>query len=148
MTKSKSHLLTRRDWMRRSLSGLCFIVPVLANDKLGQPILASGGPWFTDVAKKRASQRFTTPVVRPVKNYLVETMNGGVAIFDYNNDGLMDILLVNGSTFQLLDDPSFPRTMSRLFRNNGDGTFTDVTRQSGLINDRVGPRRSGSRLRQ
>jgi hypothetical protein len=61
-------------------------------------------------------------------------MNGGVAIFDYNNDGLMDILLVNGSTFQLLDDPKLPRTMSRLFRNNRDGTFTDVTRQSGLIN--------------
>ena len=61
-------------------------------------------------------------------------MNGGVAIFDYNNDGLMDILLVNGSTFQLLDDPKLPRTMSRLFRNNGDGTFTDVTLQSGLIN--------------
>ena len=68
------------------------------------------------------------------KNYLLETMNGGVAIFDYNNDGLMDILLVNGSTFELLDNPKLPRTMSRLFRNNGDGTFTDVTLQSGLIN--------------
>ena len=87
-----------------------------------------------DVAKKAGLTTFHDTCGSLVKNYLVETMNGGVAIFDYNNDGLMDILLINGSTFQLLDDPKLPRTISRLFRNNGDGTFTDVTRQSGLIN--------------
>ena len=52
MIKSKSSLFTRRDWLRTSLSGLSFAVPVLANGKLGQPILAPGGPWFTDVADK------------------------------------------------------------------------------------------------
>ena len=134
MIKSKSSLFTRRDWLRTSLSGLCFAVPVLANGKLGQPILAPGGPWFTDVADKAGLTTFRDTCGAAAKNYLLETMNGGVAIFDYNNDGLMDILLVNGSTFELLDNPKLPRTMSRLFRNNGDGTFTDVTLQSGLIN--------------
>jgi hypothetical protein len=69
------------------------------------------------------------------KQYLVETLGGGVALFDYNGDGLVDVLLVNGSSFEVLSDPRVPRTSSRLFRNNGDGTFTDVTRESGLVNE-------------
>jgi len=134
MAKSKSCLLTRREWLRQSLSGVCFIVPVFANDKLGQPILAPG-PWFTDVAKEAGLDAFRNTCGTLVKDYLVEEMGNGVALFDYNNDGLLDIFLVNGSSFELLDNPSLPRTSSRLFRNNGDGTFTDVTRQSGLINE-------------
>ena len=133
MDKSKSRILSRRAWMRQSLSGLCFVIPIFSGGKLGQPVLAPG-PWFVDVANKAGLTTFQDTCGSLLKNYLVETMNGGVAIFDYNNDGLMDILLVDGSTFQLLDDPKLPRTISRLFRNNGDGTFTDVTRQSGLIN--------------
>ena len=66
---------------------------------------------------------------------MVETLGSGVALFDYNNDGLLDVLLVNGSSFEILTNPRLPRTSSRLFRNNGDGTFTDVTRDSGLINE-------------
>jgi hypothetical protein len=134
MIKSKSSLLTRRDWLRRSLSGLCFAVPVLANGKLGQPVLAPG-PWFYDVAKEAGLGAFRDTCGTLVKDYLLEEMGNGVALFDYNNDGLLDILLVNGSTFEVLENPSVPRTSSRLFRNNGDGTFTDVTRQSGLINE-------------
>jgi hypothetical protein len=134
MDKSKSQILSRRAWMRQSLSGLCFVIPIFSGGKLGQPVLAPG-PWFIDVANKAGLTTFHDTCGSLAKNYLVETMNGGVAIFDYNNDGLMDILLVNGSSFELLDNPSLPRTSSRLFRNNGDGTFTDVTRQSGLINE-------------
>src|SRR5207248_6778270 len=69
------------------------------------------------------------------KDYLVETVGSGVAVFDYNNDGLQDLLVVNGSSFEVLSNPQLPRVCSRLFRNNGDGTFTDVTKGSGLIND-------------
>jgi hypothetical protein len=69
------------------------------------------------------------------KDYLLETVGSGVALFDYNNDGLLDIFIVNGSSFEILANPQLPRTSSRLFRNNGDGTFTDVTKESGLLNE-------------
>src|SRR5216683_959404 len=74
------------------------------------------------------------------QQYLIETMPGGVALFDYNNDGLLDIFLVNGGH---IDSPmqtpeNFnrhdPRYWNRLYRQNRDGTFTDVTEQAGLAN--------------
>lgn len=74
------------------------------------------------------------------RKYLIETMPGGVALLDYNNDGLLDVFLVNAghvpdpllrsSTF----DRSRPSYWNRLYRQNQDGTFTDVTVQAGLQN--------------
>src|SRR5207253_4713509 len=72
------------------------------------------------------------------QKYLIETMGGGVALLDYNNDGLLDILLVNGGK---LEDPvkgtvdfhrRDPAYWNRLYRQNRNGTFTDVTASSGL----------------
>jgi len=74
------------------------------------------------------------------QKYLIETMPGGVALFDYNNDGLLDIFLVNGGrvTNPMSIPENFdrkdPRYWNRLFRQNKDGSFTDVTEQSGLAN--------------
>ena len=65
--------------------------------------------------------------------YLPETAGPGVAIFDYNNDGLMDILLVNSGTSSFYH-PSAPLKHA-LYRNNGNGTFTDVTKQAGIAAD-------------
>jgi hypothetical protein len=63
--------------------------------------------------------------------YPFETMGGAVAALDYNNDGLLDLYFLNGapSPGHLRTDPA---SFDRLYRNNGDGTFTDVTEQSGL----------------
>lgn len=119
----------RRSFLKNAAAA--FVLPLFSNGTVGR---AATVPCFVDVARKAGLTTFHDTCGSLAKNYLVETMNGGVAIFDYNNDGLMDILLVNGTTFTLMDDPKLPRTMSRLFRNNGDGTLTDVTRQSGLIN--------------
>jgi len=60
-----------------------------------------------------------------------ETMIAGVAVFDYNNDGLPDIYCVNGAKLPQMDK-SDPRYWNRLYRNNGDGTFTDVTEKAGV----------------
>jgi enediyne biosynthesis protein E4 len=60
-----------------------------------------------------------------------ETMAGGVAVFDYNRDGNPDIFFANGANINTLQKDS-PKYWNHLFRNNGDGTFTDVTEQAGL----------------
>ena len=60
-----------------------------------------------------------------------ETMAGGVAVFDYDNDGSLDIFFTNGADITTLNKTS-PKYWDRLFHNNGDGTFTDVTEKAGL----------------
>jgi hypothetical protein len=63
------------------------------------------------------------------KKYLPETMGAGCAFIDYDNDGAPDILLVNGADFP---GHKSRRTTLKLYRNNGNGTFTDVTAKAGL----------------
>ncbi|MDE3201224.1 MAG: CRTAC1 family protein [Acidobacteriota bacterium] len=63
--------------------------------------------------------------------YSIETMLGGVALFDYNNDGLLDIFFTNGAAIPSLEKTG-KQYVNRLYRNNGDGTFTDVTEKAGL----------------
>ena len=58
--------------------------------------------------------------------YSIETMTGGVAVFDYDNDGFLDLFFINGATIPGLEK-SGANFSNRLFRNNGDGTLTDVT---------------------
>jgi len=64
------------------------------------------------------------------KRYIMESMCGGIAVFDYDNDGWMDIFLVNGSTLEDLQAKKCHP--SKLYHNNHDGTFTDVTVKAGL----------------
>ncbi len=84
---------------------------------------------FSDVTEK-AGIRFVHNNGAFGGKYLPETMGSGCAFFDYNNDGWPDILLVQG-----MDWPGRKkqgRTTLKLYRNNGDGTFTDVTAKAGL----------------
>ncbi|HUZ04452.1 MAG TPA: CRTAC1 family protein [Acidobacteriaceae bacterium] len=64
------------------------------------------------------------------KKYLPETMGSGVCVLDYDNDNWQDILFVNGMDWP--GHPSANSSIPALYHNNGDGTFTDVTRQAGL----------------
>src|ERR1700722_7150478 len=66
----------------------------------------------------------------PAKN-VPETMAGGVAVFDYNGDGRPDIFFANGADIATLKKSS-PEYSNKLFRNDGNGVFTDVAAQAGL----------------
>ena len=85
---------------------------------------------FEDLAQKFGIQ-FELENSVSTQRYSIETMLGGVAIFDYNNDGLPDIFFTNGAEIPSLEKTS-PRYWNRLYRNNGDGTFTDVTEKAGV----------------
>ncbi len=69
-------------------------------------------------------------VSTPEKRYIVESMSGGVALLDYDNDGFLDIYFVNSLTVDLVRSKG--KTKSTLYRNRGDGTFVDVTEKAGV----------------
>jgi hypothetical protein len=100
-------------------------------------VLAAAHRGFENVAEK-SGVRFRHVASRTSQKYLPESMGAGVAMFDYNNDGFLDLFFVNGAALQDPMPPgaapakSDPRFWNRLFRNNRDGTFTDVTQAAGL----------------
>jgi hypothetical protein len=83
---------------------------------------------FTDITA-RAGITFTH-VASPEKKYIVESMSGGVAFFDYDNDGDLDIFLVNSLTVDLVKSKG--KTKSDLYRNDGAGKFTEVAVKAGV----------------
>jgi enediyne biosynthesis protein E4 len=99
---------------------------------LGAPAWITSGQGvdvhFTDVTDQ-AGIKFKH-VSTPEKKYIVESMSGGVALFDYDNDGYLDIYLINSLTVDMVK--SKQKTRSALYHNNGDGTFIDVTDKAGV----------------
>src|SRR5215472_13829383 len=85
---------------------------------------------FEEVAAERGL-RFVTNSGRTLRRHQPETMVSGVALLDYNNDGWLDVYVVNGARLPGLEK-SGPEFKNRLYRNNGDGTFTDVTEAAGV----------------
>jgi hypothetical protein len=108
-----------------------FLISVLWAAALAAPVFDVNLPRGLD---------FTLQNSPTSQKYLIETMPGGVALFDYNNDGLLDIFLVNGGhvTSPMQTPENFdrhnPLYWNRLYRQNKDGSFTDVTEQAGLAN--------------
>ena len=114
--------------------------PVLDAER--RPITAGGfvktGPIiFQDVSEKAGLTVWRHKMGTPQKNYILETTGSGVALLDYDNDGWIDIYLVNGSTLEALDGKEEP-PHAALFHNNHDGTFTEVAAKAGVSNDRWG----------
>jgi enediyne biosynthesis protein E4 len=98
---------------------------------------------FTDITKQSGVD-FQYKSSHTTRKYLIETMGAGVALFDYDNDGRLDIFLVNGAP---LDDPTpkgtipkktSPAYWNRLYHQKVDGTFEDVTEKAGLQGDGYG----------
>jgi hypothetical protein len=111
-------------------------------DALSRPITAGGfvdgAPVvFVDITHAAGLDKFRHQSGTPEKSTILETPGSGVALLDYDNDGWLDVYLVNGSTFAALKGKeTAPRAM--LLHNNHDGTFTDVTDQAGVANERWG----------
>lgn len=111
--------------MKRALSG---IVAVCAFGAV---------PHFVDVSQKAGITMKSISGDSVEKKYLVESIGGGLAVIDYNNDGFMDLYVVNGSTIGRAR-AGLPSYASALYRNNRDGTFTDVAAAAGVTNPQWG----------
>jgi len=97
----------------------------------------SGTAVFEDGTKAAGLAGWTHTMGSPDKGLILDTNGSGVGLIDYDNDGWLDIYLVNGSTFNALDGKETP-PHAALFHNNRDGTFTDVAAKAGVTNDRWG----------
>ncbi len=107
-----------------------------------RPITAGGftktGPvLFEDVARQAELTTWKHVMGTPEKQFIIETNGSGVGLLDYDNDGWLDIYLVNGSTYDALSGKAIP-PKAALFHNNHDGTFTNVAEQAGVTNGRWG----------
>lgn len=111
-------------------------------DAQSRPITAGGfvdrAPVvFIDITHAAGLDAFHHKSGTPEKTTIIETPGSGVALLDYDNDGWLDIYLLNGSTVAALKgNETPPRAM--LLHNNHDGTFTDVTEKAGVANERWG----------
>jgi hypothetical protein len=111
-------------------------------DAQNRPITAGGfvsnGPLvFVDTTKAAGLDKFRHRSGSAEKKTILETVGSGVGLLDYDNDGWLDIYLVNGSTDLALRGKEPPPT-AVLLHNNHDGTFTDVTKAAGVGNERWG----------
>ncbi|HUE03503.1 MAG TPA: CRTAC1 family protein [Bryobacteraceae bacterium] len=119
--------------MTRWLPGWLPIMGVLAAGAWAVSALAPPAPGpirFKDIADP-AGVHFVTENCSTPEKHQPETMPGGVALLDYDGDGLLDIYLVNGAEMPSLVKTA-PKYYNRLFHNNGNGTFTDVTEHAGV----------------
>jgi enediyne biosynthesis protein E4 len=94
---------------------------------------ASAPIQFENVAEK-AGIHFLLENNPTAQKFMIETMPGGVAVFDYNGDGLPDIFFTNGAAVPSLQKTS-PKFQNRLYRNDGNRHFTDVSAQAGLAGE-------------
>src|SRR6516165_3493914 len=111
---------------------VCFLVLSLVGNHLvpGQNKLPAVAD-FIDIAQRAGLTSANVFGGKESSRYILESTGTGVAVFDYDNDGWPDILLVNGSTLEGVPLGNVPT--NRLYHNNHDGTFTDVTEKTGLV---------------
>lgn len=125
--------MRHRGWRGLDMAALRFVIATcLVSPAVGGsigPSQAAREPVvFTDVT--RASGITFKHAFAPEKKYILESMSGGVALIDFDRDGRLDIYLVNSPTVATAGESRGPR--SELWRNNGDGTYADVTEKAGV----------------
>ena len=146
MPSNNQSLLRMRRNLLRSIPAAVVSALMPRGLRAALPAAQSAAPFsrFVDVA--HAAGLDETMVYGEIDSftYIVESMAGGCAFFDYDNDGWMDIFILGGRTLE--NTP--PDASNRLYKNNRDGTFTDVTEKAGLLRHRIGRGRLRRRLQQ
>ena len=118
--------------MNKTIIGfLCLFTLILINF---ESAAQKNNVTFTDITKKAGITFKYTFGDNSYKN-IIESSGSGVTIFDYNNDGLMDLYLMNGTYLEGISDPSgkiYKDSHNELYKNNGNGTFTEVSKAAGV----------------
>jgi enediyne biosynthesis protein E4 len=125
--------MNRRRWLKGAASAAagCLIRPFHAPMRLLAAEANNYFPHYVDVAKQAGLLSKTVLVGHETKDFLLSTTGGGIALFDYDNDGWLDLFVVNG--WGLREFPKGQEPTNHLYKNNRDGTFTDVTEKAGLV---------------
>src|SRR5438067_7268897 len=121
--------LTRREWMRLAACGAASLC--VTQTAAGEP-----EPLFVQVPSAQTGISWVHENAMSPNHYLPETLGPGCAFVDFDNDGWMDIYLVNSGPCDFWK-PSMP-IRNALYKNNRDGTFTDVTERAGVVGGTFG----------
>ena len=140
---------TRKSYSFASKCGLLFVCLVWVTSLMtyGQDSasgqMSSTTPHFSDVTSS-VGVHFENIASHTSRKYLIETMGSGVALFDYDNDGRLDIFIVNGASLsdqapqRAIPQKSGPSDWNRLYHQRPDGTFEDITEKAGLQGEGYG----------
>jgi hypothetical protein len=124
--------LNRRQWLRNlAAAGAGSLLRPFAVPGFAAAPPAPYFPRYVDVGKEAGLLAKTVLVGHENKDFLLSTTGGGIAVFDYDNDGWLDIFVVNG--WGLKDFPKGEEPSNHLYHNNRNGTFTDVTEKAALV---------------
>jgi hypothetical protein len=125
-------MMNRRRWLQSLATAAagCLLRPFPA-DGFSSVVPPAYFPQYVDIAKEAGLSAKTVLLGHESKDFLLSTTGGGIALFDYDNDGWLDIFVVNG--WGLKDFPKGEEPTNHLYRNNHNGTFTDVTEKAGLV---------------
>ena len=132
MKRTSSNLLvpSRRDFLR--VAGLAGVAAAAGFPSWQTPGLRAAAPVFEEIPSSVSGITWVHENAMSPERYLPETMGPGVAFFDYDNDGWMDLFMVNSGGPVDFYTPKAP-LRNALYKNNRDGTFTDVTEKAGLV---------------
>jgi enediyne biosynthesis protein E4 len=124
--------ITRRSFLQSAVAAIA------VRNLFGRTLPHAVPPLLFEDVTAQSGVRFKHESSLTSQKYLPESMGSGVAMLDYDSDGWLDLFFVNGARIQdpmprgASPDKSDPRFWNRLYRNNRDGTFTDVTQSAGL----------------
>ena len=130
-SRSRWPRLTRRDFLSGVAAG------ALLGPRWGEFLLPDAAPYpFEEIPAGKSGIRWVHSSGKSPEKYLPETTGAGCAFFDYDNDGWMDIYLVNSGKCDFFTPD--PPLRNALYKNNRDGTFTDVTEKAGVASSGFG----------